>query len=193
MLSQGFDPIVSPGARVLILGSLPGECSLRRGEYYAQPQNAFWRLMGDLFGAGLNLAYTERVRCLQDRGVAVWDVCASARREGSLDAAIVMKTVAANDFTAFFAACPQLRLIAFNGATAAKLYERLVQVHLPAQVQALPRIRLPSTSPAHAALRYADKLEGWTRLLAGMDPVKEPAKEPATQYSGERAVEDVPA
>jgi hypoxanthine-DNA glycosylase len=166
MLSHGFAPIAAPDARVLILGSLPGECSLRRGEYYAQPQNAFWRLMGDLFGAGLDLTYAERARRLRHVGVAVWDVCASASREGSLDAAIVTKTVAANDFVSFFRAHTQLRLIAFNGATAANLYERLVQVHLPAQTRALPRIRLPSTSPAHAALRYADKLEAWSRLLA---------------------------
>jgi len=166
MISHGFDPIAGPGARVLILGSLPGECSLRRGEYYAQAQNVFWRLMGDLFGAGLDLAYADRTRRLQQSGVAVWDVCASARREGSLDAAIVTTTVAANDFAAFFRAHPQLRMIAFNGATAAKLYDRLVHVRMPAEVQALPRIRLPSTSPAHAALRYADKLEAWTRLRA---------------------------
>jgi hypoxanthine-DNA glycosylase len=166
MISHGFDPIASPDARVLILGSLPGECSLRRREYYAQPQNAFWRLMGDLYGAGLDLAYADRARRLQQCGVAVWDVCASARREGSLDASIVTNTVAANDFAAFFTAHAQLRMIAFNGATAAKLYERLVHVRMPARIQALPRIRLPSTSPAHAALRYVDKLEAWTRLLA---------------------------
>jgi hypoxanthine-DNA glycosylase len=177
MISHGFDPIAGSGARLLILGSLPGECSIKRGEYYAQPQNAFWRLMGDLFGAGLALPYAERTRCLEQSGVAVWDVCASARREGSLDAAIDAKSVAANDFAAFFAAHPQLRLIAFNGATAAKLYERLVHVFMPAHVQALPRMRLPSTSPAHAALRYSEKLAAWKPLRAATDAVVEPVFE----------------
>ncbi len=122
MISQGFEPIAGPGARVLILGSLPGECSIRHGEYYAQPQNAFWRLMGDLFGAGRELVYAERALRLRQSGVAVWDVCASARRAGSLDAAIVATSVVANDFAAFFAAQPLVCSIAFNGATAAKLY-----------------------------------------------------------------------
>jgi hypoxanthine-DNA glycosylase len=99
------------------------------------------------------------------RGVAVWDVCAAAERPGSLDAAIVRASVATNDFEAFFQTHCQIRLIGFNGATAAQLYERHVQNHLTPRAAAIPRLRLPSTSPAHAALPYAAKLDAW-RVLA---------------------------
>jgi len=156
-----FAPLAHGSARVLILGSLPGQCSLARGHYYAQPQNSFWRLMGDLFDAGPLLAYEERVQRLLLRGVAVWDVCASAQRPGSLDAAILRTSVAANDFEAFFAVHQRIRLIGFNGATAAQLYERHVQSRLSPRPAAIPRLRLPSTSPAHAAMSYAAKLDAW--------------------------------
>ena len=162
--SRCFAPLSLPSARVLILGSLPGQCSLERGQYYAQAQNAFWRLMGDLFDAGPQLAYEERKRRLLMRDVAVWDVCAAAERPGSLDAAIVRASVATNDFESFFKTHCQIRLIGFNGATAAQLYERHVQKYLTQEKAAIARLRLPSTSPAHAALRYAAKLDAWREL-----------------------------
>jgi len=164
--SRCFAPLALPCARVLILGSLPGRVSLARSQYYAQAQNTFWRLMGDLFDAGPQLAYEERVQRLLMRGVAVWDVCAAAERPGSLDAAIVRASVATNDFEAFFTTYRQIRLIGFNGATAAQLYERHVQKYLSPRAAAIARLRLPSTSPAHAALPYAAKLDAW-RVLAG--------------------------
>lgn len=163
--SRCFAPLARPSARVLILGSLPGQCSLARGEYYAQAQNSFWRIMGDLFDAGPRLAYEERARRLVLRDVAVWDVCATAQRAGSLDAAIVRASVATNDFEAFFAEHGQIRLIGFNGATAAELYDRHVHKRLSPAAAVIPRLRLPSTSPAHAAMTYAAKLEAW-RVLA---------------------------
>ncbi len=168
--SQCFAPIARPSARVLILGSLPGQRSLARAQYYAQPQNSFWRLMGDLFDAGPQLGYEERVRRLLMRGVAVWDVCASAQRAGSLDTAIVRTSVAPNDFEKFFAAHPRIRLIGFNGAAAAQLFERHVLKSLSPNVAAIARLRLPSTSPAHASLSYAAKLEAWRALTAREPP-----------------------
>ncbi len=83
-----FPPIASPDARVLILGSMPGEESLRRQEYYAHPQNAFWFIMGELFSAGADLPYPERTGRLREAGVAVWDVLKHCRRAGSLDVSI---------------------------------------------------------------------------------------------------------
>ncbi len=162
--SHCFAPLARLSARVLILGSLPGQCSLARGQYYAQPQNSFWRLMGDLFDAGPQVAYQERARRLLMRDVAVWDVCATAQRPGSLDAAIVRASVVPNDFETFFATHRRIRLIGFNGAAAAALYERHVRKRLSAGAAAIPRLRLPSTSPAHASLSYAAKLEAWRAL-----------------------------
>jgi TDG/mug DNA glycosylase family protein len=120
MLSFGFPPLSSPCARVLILGSLPGQLSLERGEYYANPQNAFWRIIAARIPA-LPPDYAGRVAALAAHRIAVWDVLAGATRSGSLDAAIA-KDAIPNNFNAFFHAHPKLRLIGFNGATAAKLW-----------------------------------------------------------------------
>jgi TDG/mug DNA glycosylase family protein len=156
---SGFEPVSAPDARVLVLGSLPGEVSLTRGQYYAQPRNAFWKITGALFGFPCESSYADRLASLNARRVAIWDVCASAARAGSLDSAI--SDAAANGFQAFLRTHSQLRLIAFNGAKAAELYRRLVIPTLPAPFLKIPTQVLPSTSPAHAAMPYGEKLKRW--------------------------------
>jgi len=163
--SQGFAPIARADSRVLILGSLPGHESLRRHEYYAQPRNAFWKIMGELIGADPELPYAVRVRRLRARRIAVWDVCAAAFRAGSLDASIVADSVIVNDFAAFFAAHRRIGLVCFNGATAHALYRRRVLPQLLGRAARLPVAVLPSTSPAHAARSLEDKLAAWQRIL----------------------------
>lgn len=165
MPSQGFPPIADAHARVLLLGSLPGQVSLQRQQYYAQAHNAFWKIMGRLFGAGPDLPYAARARCLVHNGIALWDVCAEAQRPGSLDAAIVHASVVSNDFAGFLAAHPHIDWIGFNGSTAAALYRRHVLPGLPAPLHALRCTTLPSTSPAHAAMRFEEKLARWTTAL----------------------------
>jgi double-stranded uracil-DNA glycosylase len=164
LAARGFPPIAAPDARLLILGSLPGQASLAAHQYYAQPQNAFWRIMGALFDAGPDIPYAERAERLRASGIALWDVCQSARRPGSLDSAIDLATVVPNDFASFLRTHPRIEWVCTNGATAHRLYRRLVQPGLPLRAQALPLHLLPSTSPAHASLRFASKLERW-RLL----------------------------
>jgi hypoxanthine-DNA glycosylase len=163
--SRGFAPIAAPDARVLVLGSLPGQVSLRRREYYAQPRNAFWPIMGALFGAGPELAYPLRAARLRRHGVAVWDVCHSAFRAGSLDAAIVAGSVTVNDFAHFYARHGSLRVVCFNGRAAETLYRRRVLPGLTGAAARLTLLALPSTSPAHATRPFAEKLAAW-RLLA---------------------------
>lgn len=165
MNSAGFPPIAAACAKVLVLGSLPGRVSLQRNEYYAQPRNAFWPIMGELFGIGPALPYAERTRRLAGQRLALWDVCAEAHRPGSLDSAIAPASVVANDFAAFLAAHPQIGLVAFNGAKAAELYRRLVLPGLPVALQGLPSATLPSTSPAHAAMPLPEKLARWSLSL----------------------------
>ena len=165
-LSQGFPPIADPRARWLIVGSLPGRESLARREYYAQPRNAFWPIMGALFGASPELPYAQRLSRLAQRRVSVWDVCAAAQRSGSLDSAIQRASVVINDFRSLFTRCPAIDTVLFNGLVAADLYERLVLPSLEAPARALPRIRLPSTSPANASISYERKLAAWRRALA---------------------------
>jgi hypoxanthine-DNA glycosylase len=165
--SVGFPPIADAAARVLVLGSLPGRKSLEMREYYAQPYNAFWRIMGELTGAGPALSYPERLVRLRAHGVAVWDVLQAGEREGSLDSAIVPASIVVNDFNAFFERHRELRLICFNGNTAAGLFRRKVLPGLGPEWAAIERRALPSTSPAYASLRFEQKLARWREALAG--------------------------
>jgi len=168
---RSFAPIGRADARVLILGSLPGARSLADAQYYAQPQNAFWRIMGALVGAGRELAYTERIERLADRGLALWDVVAAARRIGSLDAAIERDSIEINDFSGYFARHAAIELICFNGRTAAELYRRHVIPTLPPRAAGIERIALPSTSPAYAGMPLANKLQRWRAAIARHCPV----------------------
>jgi TDG/mug DNA glycosylase family protein len=163
--SSGFPPIAGLHARVLILGSLPGQASLRAQQYYAQPHNAFWKVMGQLFAAGPELPYEERACRLVENGIALWDVCATARRPGSLDAAIVNASVVPNDFANFFRSHPEIKRVCFNGGKAAELYRRLVLPQLSGALDQRCYETLPSTSPAHAAMPFEQKLAQWRRSL----------------------------
>lgn len=164
MLASCFPPIADEHARVLILGSLPGQVSLQRQQYYALPQNAFWKIMGRLYGAGPEVPYSERTRHLMRNRIALWDVCAAAQRPGSLDSAIVRASVIPNDFSAFLAVHPKIELIVFNGAKAAELYRRLVVPRLPTHLASIDRHILPSTSPAYAAMSFEEKLAHWITI-----------------------------
>jgi TDG/mug DNA glycosylase family protein len=162
MLSFGFPPVSSPSARVLVLGSLPGRLSLARGEYYANPRNSFWKLVAARI-PDLPSDYAGRVAVLIEHRVALWDVLAAATRSGSLDAAIAEDAIP-NNLRAFFHVHPHIRLIGFNGATAAKLYERHVMPTLNDAQRAIARDTLPSTSGAHASLSFANKAARWSVL-----------------------------
>lgn len=162
--SRGFPPIAAPDARVLILGSLPGQASLAAQQYYAQPQNAFWRIMGELIDAGPDVPYVERAARLRASGIALWDVCQAAVRPGSLDAAIDLRSVVINDFDRFFLEHPRIAHVCVNGGTAHRLYQKKVQSCLRDPWAALPLHLLPSTSPAHASLSFAQKLDRWRAL-----------------------------
>ncbi|MBM3546061.1 MAG: DNA-deoxyinosine glycosylase [Alphaproteobacteria bacterium] len=166
MRSRSFAPIARADARVLVLGSLPGARSLADREYYAQPQNAFWRIMAAIAGADRALPYAERLERLREKRIAVWDVCAAAERVGSLDTSIVLATVTPNRFEPFLRAHPEIGAIFLNGGTATRLFDKLVVPKLSPKHQALPRTRLPSTSPAHAGMPFARKLALWEEAIA---------------------------
>ena len=161
---HGFPPVADARARCLILGSMPGKASLQAARYYAHERNAFWRIMGDLIGAGPDLPYPERLRRLQAAGIALWDVIAACERASSLDADIVGESIRANDFASFFAVYRNIECIFFNGAAAEASFRRHVLPGLSGQ--ALRLTRLPSTSPAHAALAYPEKLVAWSVIVS---------------------------
>lgn len=160
---QSFPPIANTRATRLILGSMPGAASLSANQYYAHPHNAFWRIMATLIGVAPDASYDERVHALQDARVAVWDVLQSCERPGSLDASIRRETEVGNDFVTFFAQHPRIKQVFFNGGAAEASFKR----HCAALLRE-PRLsfrRLPSTSPAHAALRVELKLSAWQAAL----------------------------
>lgn len=156
-LKSSFPPVADTATRLLILGSLPGEVSLARAQYYAHPQNQFWRLMETVIEADLvDLTYEARLAKLLEHGVGLWDVVGQARRAGSLDGAI--REVTPNALADFAATLPALRAVAFNGLTAAAIGRK----QLPAGF-APALITLPSSSPAYT-LAFARKAEAWAAL-----------------------------
>jgi hypoxanthine-DNA glycosylase len=158
----GFAPIARPDARVLVLGTAPSRESLRLRQYYGHARNLFWPLMGELFEFDATANYVERCRQLVARGVAVWDVAHRCRRELSADQTI--RDVAPNDFAGFLETHQRLRAIFLNGRKAEELFRRLVRPELGAQLDGLHLDTMPSTSPAHAAMTRAAKLERWSVL-----------------------------
>lgn len=158
---SGLPPIVSDGTRLLVLGSFPGAASLARQQYYAHPQNQFWKILQALWpacplAAGAD-SYVARSRWLLERGLGLWDVYASCEREGSLDTAIRHAEV--NDFVGLARRCPQLRAIAHNGGESFRHARYTAAVGLPVY-------KLPSSSAANASWRFERKLAAWREVVA---------------------------
>jgi TDG/mug DNA glycosylase family protein len=163
--SKGFAPVVAAGARVLILGSLPGQRSLAADEYYAHPQNAFWPIMKEIYGFGGD--YASRCRSLTQHRIALWDVLQASVRPGSLDADIRQATAVVNDFQGFLARYPDIHTILFNGKKSEQMFiKRVPREHHQNQHLA----GLPSTSPAFAAMPFSGKLAVWRTELASRLP-----------------------
>lgn len=164
---QGLAPVASPTIRVLVLGSFPGVRSLQSQQYYAHPQNHFWRIMQALWPDApwpADRDYAGRCACLLACGVGLWDVYAACEREGSLDSAI--RAAELNDFPALLAQCPLLRGIAHNGGESFRHAQALDQALALAGLQGRVQLhRLPSTSPANASWTFEHKLSAWQAVM----------------------------
>ncbi|QNE31837.1 DNA-deoxyinosine glycosylase [Sphingomonas sp. NBWT7] len=155
-VKASFPPVARPDARVLILGSLPGDRSLAQQRYYAHPQNQFWHLLAPIVGHDLPaLSYDDRLAALIAARIALWDVVATARRVGSSDAAI--RDAAANDLPALLDRLPDLRAVAFNGGSALAIGRALVAD------RSVAILALPSSSPLHTIGRAA-KQPAWNAI-----------------------------
>jgi hypoxanthine-DNA glycosylase len=156
-VKQSMAPVGSKDACLLILGSLPGEASLRARQYYAHPQNQFWRLLGLAIGEDLaGIPYEARLARLAARNIGLWDVVGQAQRQGSLDGAI--RGATPNQLREFAATHPRLKSIAFNGKTAARLGRAAL-----GDMSGPELIDLPSSSPAYT-LAFAEKAKRWAVL-----------------------------
>jgi len=162
----GFLPILGSEANVLILGTLPSQQSLIKQQYYGHPRNAFWPIMGELFGAGLDKVYADRAGLLSSYGIAVWDVLKSGSRPGSMDAAIDESSAVPNDFERLYSLHPEIRLVCFNGQAAGRLFRRLVPMSVQESFGAVRFVTMPSTSPAYAAMSFEEKLQQWSAIAA---------------------------
>lgn len=159
-MHHSFPPVTRPDTRLLVLGSLPGAVSLAEQRYYAHPQNLFWRLIGAVVGRDLvPLAYEDRLHALLDAKLGLWDTVAAATREGSLDSSIRLHE--ASDLAALVATLPELRAVAFNGATSARIGRRQLGA-----APGLALVDLPSSSSAYASLSFEKKREAWLALAA---------------------------
>ena len=157
---QGLPPVVAVSTVLLVLGSFPGVASLRAQQYYAHPQNQFWRLQQALWPQHALPAreqYGARCDWLLARGLGLWDVYAACEREGSLDARIRRAEV--NDFAGLRVRCPRLAAIAHNGGESFKHARRTAALGIPV-------CKLPSTSPANASWSFERKRNAWAEALA---------------------------
>lgn len=157
----GFAPIAGTDAEILILGSLPGDVSIQKQEYYGHPRNQFWSIIAALFGEVTPIGYGDRIRMLKRHKIALWDVLKAADRDGSLDADI--NNPEPNEINAFIASHNRLRIIGLNGKTASRFFYRYLNTDtISGNIKV---ISLPSTSPANARLSFERKLEYWKALL----------------------------
>ncbi|MBZ0166000.1 MAG: DNA-deoxyinosine glycosylase [Candidatus Omnitrophica bacterium] len=162
--SVGLAPLVQPDCTVLILGSMPSQKSLERQQYYGNPVNQFWKIIAAVYEISLTKDYARDVKLLQKCGIGLWDVIASCRRAGSLDANI--NTVKNNDISAFLLQYNKIKKIGCNGGLAYQLLSR----HLNADI---PVVNLPSSSPAHT-VGIDNKICAWRQLLRGAGEMQIP-------------------
>ena len=163
---SGFTPIANVTARILILGSMPSDASLQEQKYYARQRNAFWPIMTTLFSVGFEKNnYSQRKNMLIENRIALWDVLQSCYRKGSLDTAIKMDSVIVNDFFQFFTRHTEIKKVCFNGAKAEAVYVKYVLPTVKQQFGYLEYARLPSTSPAHAAMTLQQKIDAWAKEI----------------------------
>ena len=156
-IKRSMAPVGSADARLLILGSLPGDASLAAQRYYAHSTNQFWRLLGHAIGEELAaLDYDQRLERLAVRGIGLWDVVAAAQREGSLDGAI--RGATPNELAAYVEAHPRIEAVAFNGKRAAAIGRRAL-----GHPSGLALIDLPSSSAA-LTRPFAEKARAWSAL-----------------------------
>ena len=159
---SSFPPQVAPDCRVLILGTVPSIRSLELRQSYGHSQNFFWPLMGEMFDAGPELPYPERIARLHRRGIGIWDVLKHCERPGSLDSSIVRESEVPNEIPELLRTHTSIRAIALNGGKAQQAFRKHILPKLDAELrERVTLLDLPSTSPANASIPRDKKRERW--------------------------------
>ena len=153
-MKTSFKPFITNQTHSIFLGTLPSEKSLKEQQYYAHPQNKFWRLVFDVFDKSYEEDYSKRITFLQENGFGLWDVLQKAEREGSLDTAI--KNYALNDFEELLKMNKSIKRFYFTSKQAYSWYYKRYKNDLDVEL-----IVLASPSPANARLTYKEKLKDW--------------------------------
>jgi hypoxanthine-DNA glycosylase len=155
MRKAGLSPVIDDKTEVLILGSLPSDVSLAKGQYYANPSNDFWKLIGQVLNQNVvTMSYECRVETLKDHGIGLWDIYHHCVRPGSMDKDITDSEL--NDFGALRTTCPQLALVCFNGQKAGESEQRLRSLGYVTLV-------LPSSSGANRR-NQEERLRCWSAI-----------------------------
>lgn len=159
MKKEGFPPLIDKNTKILVLGTMPGDRSLRTGEYYANPTNQFWKLIFRIFNSGMPVYnYEEKVGLLLKNKIGLWDVLSKAQRTGSLDSNILNEEF--NDFHQFFMTYPNVKILIFNGQKPADYFKAKNSL-----IQDKEYLVLPSTSSANTTRTFDYKLKEWEAAL----------------------------
>ena len=180
-IEHPLEPVFDERSRVLVLGTMPSPKSREVGFYYGHAQNRFWRVLAELFDEPIATTNERRRDQLLRHHIALWDVLASCTIEGASDASIA--EAVPNDLSRIFDAAP-IEAVFCTGAKAAELYER----HCEAAT-GMPCVKLPSTSPANAAVKFDELVGAYSRILPHLHEFEPPAKDVADVVALEQAID----
>ncbi|HEY6530196.1 MAG TPA: DNA-deoxyinosine glycosylase [Cellvibrionaceae bacterium] len=164
---EGLAPIIGEQSRVLILGSLPGDMSLQKQQYYGNPRNHFWPILAALFDCNPGITYEEKKQFILNQRLALWDVLKAADRRGSLDSNI--RDAIPNDLQKLLSAYPNIGLIALNGGEASRKFRAIRKRYTDVFVN-IECIELPSTSniPGKNVLPLPEKIQRWSQIKSAL-------------------------
>lgn len=157
---ESFYPIIDANSKVLILGSMPGIKSLNEQQYYAHPQNRFWKLMGQICNIDnlQDLSYKNKLQVLLNNEFALWDVIKFCKRKGSLDSNI--QNEVPNNIETLLNKYKNIQIICLNGNKAYKAFKK----HFPKLLEKYKCYKMPSTSPANARYNLEKLYNEWSKF-----------------------------
>ncbi|MDR2147689.1 MAG: DNA-deoxyinosine glycosylase [Tannerella sp.] len=158
-VKTSFPPIANEDTKVLILGTMPGDTSLKLGEYYGYSGNKFWQIIATITNNNIPTTYEAKKVLLLKSGIGIWDVANEAVREGSLDSNITSEEP--NDIEDFIEQHKNLRIIGFNGKKAEELFGKYFD-----RKDNIKYISLPSSSSMNTSISFTDICKIWKKVIS---------------------------